>query len=144
VNSSRHSWRTFLRRRVLIRPEDRVALHLADRLTVALVTDKGGPDAVTAGEAALIENATIARVCASLCLAEIGRTGAFVVGADAGRVASPALKELSRFVSAERQALQALGLERRAKRAVTLDEYLTAKAAGERQDAIPAEAKVVQ
>jgi len=139
INSAKHSWRTFLRRRVLVRPEDRVALRMADRLAEAIVSDKGGPETITAGETALLQAIVTANVCASLCLAEIGREGAFTVNSDGVKVSSPALKEVGRFLSEMRQGLVALGLERRAKQPQTLESYLESRSKGP----IPVEATVV-
>lgn len=140
LNSAKHSWRTFLKRRVLVRPEDRVALRMADRLAAAILSDKGGPDGITAGETALLQAIVTANICSSLCLLELGRDGAFKVNADGDRVASPALKEVGRFLSEMRQGLVALGLGRRTREAVTLTEYLARKHSGP----IPVEAEVVE
>lgn len=122
---SRSPWNTFWRRRAL-RPEDQFALRMAAPLANALLSDKGGEQA-TAGERALIENATIARVCALLCLARMGQTGPFVKGAK-GETASPGLEALPKFLAAERQSLQALGLERRARDLPRLADVLNVKA----------------
>jgi hypothetical protein len=89
----------------------------------ALLSDK--PDASEA-ERRCIELAQIARGCSMMILSEAGRSG-FITKADGTWDLSPGAKELARFLSIERQALQTLGLGRRAKAPIMLSDYLEAK-----------------
>jgi hypothetical protein len=132
LGNARNPMRTFLRRRI-VRLEDRAAVTIASRMADAMIADKGGEEHVTAGERALIENATVARVVSLICLREISEKGAFI---EQGRVASSALTTLVKYLGAERQAIQALGTSRVAVPALTLEAYtaqLAAKKTSESQ-----------
>ena len=72
LNASRHPWRAFWRRRAL-RPEDRWILPILADYSGSLVADRGGPEAMTAGEAHMIELAQLARGCTMLILAQAAR-----------------------------------------------------------------------
>ena len=90
-----------------------------------LVQDKGGADNVSVGEMRMIELAATARACVMLIFGYTSKLG-FVrlIGKSVGQWdLSPAVKELSRFMNVERQALQVLGLARRQK-VLTLQELL--------------------
>ena len=133
LNASRNAWRAFWQRRAL-RPADRWVLPLLSDYSAALVTDRGGPDAMTAGERSMIELATLARGCTMLVLAQAaagggivgGRRSATIKGADSTRsLADPDLAgHLVRFMQVERSALQAIGMERRARPVKSLREVL--------------------
>ena len=143
ISRARHSYRTFLKRRVLTRPEHRVALHLAEAMAEALMADK--PNA-TAAEQAAIANVVTAQALVSLCLLEIGEHGAFRVNADGDRVAGAAMKDVSRFMGEVRNGLALIGVDRRSAPAATLADHLKALTAGtaSAEDAIPVESSEVK
>lgn len=119
-------WNTWMRRRAL-RQEDQWAARMAQQMADGLISDKGGPAAITAGERALVENATLARVAVLLCMSRIASDGAWKMGPK-GETASPGMESLVKYLSAERQSLQALGLERRARDLPRLADVLNVKA----------------
>jgi hypothetical protein len=106
-------WRVYWRRRAL-RPEDRWVLQLVQDYIPPLEADKGGPEEITAGERRLLELAAAARVCWLLAVA------APIQGSRA---------EAARFMNVERQSLEAIGLERRAKSLPTLAAFVAERAA---------------
>jgi hypothetical protein len=63
-----------------LRPEDRWILPILANYAGSLVADRGGPDAMTAGEAHMIELAQLARGCTMLVLAQ-ARAGPVGCGA---------------------------------------------------------------
>ena len=105
LNATRHPWRVFWRRRAL-KPEQRWVLALVEDYVPQLVADKGGEDAVSYAERHVIEIAATARVCWILAME----------GGDHRAVA--------RFLATERDALRAIGLERKAKPLPSLAEIL--------------------
>jgi hypothetical protein len=122
VSAAKSPSRSWLRRRVLIRPEDRPVLAMARRLGEALESDK--PNASQA-ERLLIGNVVNASILLNLALSEIGDRGPYYDDANTGsRVESPALKACSRFLAELRGSLVALGLERRTKHVESLAEVL--------------------
>lgn len=120
LNNSRHPWRSFWRRRAL-KSEDKWILPVIEQYASGLAADKPG---LTEAEARLIEIGQISRGATMLILAECARSG-FVVKEDGTWNLSPGAKELVRFLSVERSALQTLGLDRRAKPVQSVDEYVT-------------------
>jgi hypothetical protein len=88
-----------------------------------LLTDKGGREYATAAERRVIETAQTARRATMLILAEAARSG-FIVRIDGTWDLAPGAKELARFLSLEVKALQAIGLEHRAKPVQSLEEYI--------------------
>ena len=108
LNATRHPWRTFWRRRAL-RAEDRWILPTLEAYSESLASDK--PD-LSETEKRMVEIAETARGASMLILAEAARRG-FIRQVDGSWDLAPGAKELARFLSLERQALQTLGLERR-------------------------------
>lgn len=121
LNSSRYPWRTFWRRRAL-KAEHKWVIPVLEAYEDELVADKGGADSITAGERRMAEIARTARGCSMLILAEAAKRG-FIQNVDGTWDLAPGAKELSKFLNAERQALDSLGLERRVK-VKTLEELL--------------------
>jgi len=120
LNSVKHKWNVFWRRRAL-KAEDRWILPVLESYLGALLSDK--PDA-TETEKLVMQNAQTARGAVMLILAEAARSG-FVRRIDASTWdLQPGSRELARFLTAERSALQALGMERRAKQVQTLAEWM--------------------
>ena len=99
LGGSRRPWETYWRRRAL-KPKDRWVLYLVRDYIPGLQADK--PDA-TAAETRLMELASVSRVCWALAMSRLDEQG------------GPDLATVARFVSEERAALCALGLDRRAK-----------------------------
>ena len=125
LNACRHPWRAFWRRRAL-RKEDRWILPVLETYATGLAADKPN---LTEAEARIIEIAQTARGSSVLILAEAARSG-FTRKVDGTWDLSPGAKELSRFLSVERQCLQTLGLQRRPKPVGgTLAELLSVKEA---------------
>jgi hypothetical protein len=119
LNAASYSWRTFWRRRAL-RATDKWILPVIESYACGLASDKPG---LTEGERRVIEVAQIARGATMLILAEAARSG-FVCKVDGTWDLAPGAKELGKFLSVERSALIALGLERRAKPVLSLSDYL--------------------
>ena len=59
LNRARHPWRSFWRRRALQR-EDRWIQPLLEDYAQGLISDKGGPDAMSAAELRMVELAQLA------------------------------------------------------------------------------------
>jgi hypothetical protein len=114
MHAAIHPWRNFWKRRAL-KPGDRWVLDALE--SYGLASDK--PDA-TEAEQRMAELAATARGCWMLILAE-ARDKGFVRETPNGWDLQPGMKELARFMTVERSALQALGLERRTKDADALD-----------------------
>lgn len=142
LNATKHPWRAFWRRRAL-RLEDRWILPILADYAGSLVADRGGPEAMTAGEGHMIELAQLARGCTMLVLAEAAR-GAGIAGARrsatvnvaAGvrRLTDPDLAAaLGRFMTVEASALRAIGMDRRAKAVPSLSEFVEAQARANRE-----------
>lgn len=123
LNGSCHPWRSFWRRRAL-KAEDKWILPVIEGYASGLAADK---PALSEGEARMIEIGQIARGATMLILAECARSG-FVRKVGGTWDLSPGAKELAKFMSVERSALQTLGLERRAKPVLALSDYLAKKA----------------
>lgn len=129
LNAAKRPWRSFWKRRAL-RAEDRHLLPMIEGYGNGLLSDK--PDASEA-ERRCIELAQIARGASMLILAEAGRSG-FITKADGTWDLAPGGKELARFLSIERQALQTLGLQRRAKAVLQLSDYIEAKRTNDNEE----------
>ncbi len=110
LNNVKRPWAVFWRRRAL-RAEDRWIIPILEGYSAGLAADK--PD-LTEGENRMLQIAQTARGATMLILAEAARSG-FVRKMDGSWDLAPGAKELSRFLALERQALQTLGLERRAR-----------------------------
>lgn len=119
LNAARRPWRTFWRRRAL-KPEDRWILPVLEGYTAALESDK--PD-MTETERLMSQIAMTARGASMLILGEVARSG-FISHKCGSWDVTPGAKELAKFLGAERGALQAIGLERRARPAPSLQDYL--------------------
>ena len=115
LSAARHPWRVFWRRRAL-RVEDRWIAPVLEGYAEGLSADKGGAGSISNAEGRMIEVAQTARGATMLILAEAARRGFTIPGQDGkGWDLAPGAKELGRFLGLERQALDSLGLERRAK-----------------------------
>lgn len=121
LNSARYPWRSFWRRRAL-KPADRWIIPVLEQYTSALESDKPN---MTESEKLMSQNAQTARGAVMLILAEAARSG-FVRQVDGSWDLAPGAKELAKFLSAERGALAAIGLERRTRQAPSLNAYLEA------------------
>jgi hypothetical protein len=111
VNAAIRPWRSFWRRRAL-RPADAWVARALEAYAAALESDKAD---ATETERLMMQNAQTARGAAMLILAEAARSG-FIRRLDATTWdVQPGVKELVKFLSAERSALQVLGLARRSK-----------------------------
>ena len=111
LNGTRYPWRVYWRKRAL-RPEERWVLTLVAGYGHDLISDKGGEEGITAGERRLVELAVAARVCWLLAIAS---------STEGSRA------EAAKFMNVERQCLQALRTERRARPAPTLAQLLQAR-----------------
>lgn len=110
LNGSKHSWRSFWRRRAL-KSSDRWIIPIIESYAVGLASDKPG---LTEAEARLIEIGQISRGASMLILAECARSG-FIVKEDGSWNLAPGARELAKFLAIERTSLQTLGLARRSK-----------------------------
>ena len=85
------------------------------------------PD-MTAAEQRMAELAQLARGCTLLILGEVGRSGFTTTrNGDLTRCA----KELPRFMNAERSALMAIGLEKKGREPLSLNDYMASRGSGE-------------
>jgi len=121
LNASKSPWRAFWRRRAL-KPEHKWIVPVLEQYGAELTSDKGGTDSITAGERRMSEIAQMARGASMLILAETSTRG-FTVETDNGWDLAPGVKELAKFLSVEKGAITALGMQRRAKD-VTLEDVL--------------------
>jgi hypothetical protein len=122
MNAARHPWRSFWKRKAL-RAADRWILPVIQTYASGLASDKPN---LTEAEARLIEIGQISRGASMLILAEAARSG-FIHKENGSWDLSPGAKELARFLSIERSALQTLGLGRRVKPVQSLNEYLSSR-----------------
>jgi hypothetical protein len=107
-------------------------------LVSGLVADQGGAGEITAARAVLIKGIARCNAAADLLIRDLEQNGLFR-DEDGRRVASPALVQLARFVGEARQGALALGLDRRAAKAVSLADYIARRAELPKDAAIPAE-----
>lgn len=106
LNGAKYPWRSYWSRRALKR-EDSWVLRFVESYPADLISDKGGPEEVTAGEKRMIEVASAARVCWMLAISRND------------------WKAAGTFMTAETRALSAIGLDRRARDVGgNLDNYL--------------------
>ena len=101
LNSARYPWRSFWRRRVLKQGDQWIGAVL-EQYASALASDK---PTMSETERLMAENAAVARGAVLLVLAEAGRSG-FVRHIDGTWDLTPGMKELAKFLSAERGALR--------------------------------------
>jgi len=122
-------WRTFWNRRAL-GTQDRWIRPLLIEYAEGLIEDKGGLDSITAGEQRLVEIAQCARGATMLILAEASKQGFIrsVETKDSNGPGSwdlaPGAKDLSKFLTIERNALQTLGITRRVKEPKSIEQWL--------------------
>jgi len=127
LNAAKHPWTAFWRRRAL-KAEDRWVIPILEEYRDGLRLDRPG---MTAAEQRMAELAQIARGCTLLILGEVSKSG-FTTTQDANNWdLTHGAKELPRFMNAERSALLALGLERKGKEVLSLDDYVTTLQSGE-------------
>ena len=119
TNASKYGWRVLVRR-ALIRPKDAWVNRPVDCYIDALRADKPEP---SGAEQHAIEVAGTAKACSLLILNELKQTG-FTATIKGVLELTPAARELSRFLTVELSALKLLGLERRTRAPISLNEYL--------------------
>ena len=122
LNAVRAPWRTFWLRRAL-RSEDSWVRRIVAEHAGSLASDK--PDA-SAGELRTIELAAVARGCTCLVLDALRAQGGVT-----GPKAEGLLGVLGRFMTLEQRSLVALGLERRARPALSLGDLLRGQGSAE-------------
>jgi hypothetical protein len=135
LNAARDPWKSYWRRRAL-RKQDAWVRPLIDSYGEGLIADKGGLDAMSNAEIHMAELAALARGVLLLILAQAASTGglagprrsASIRGGNLSRQsADPDLAaHAARFMKIEAGALQALGLQRRAKPVPSLSQALAA------------------
>lgn len=113
LNAAKHGITTWLRRRALPREKQHI-VKMVEIYKQAIITAKGGPEAITEVEMALVENAAIARGVILLALEEAKARGLVKVS-DGSWDFAPGVNRLGTFLNAERSALALLGLGRRQK-----------------------------
>ena len=130
MHAAKHGLSSWLKRRALPLDKQHVARFVQD-YRVGLLTCKGGDAEATEVEKALIENAARA-FGACLLILEEAKTRGMVQQMDTTWDLSPGFARLAGFLSTERMALVALGLERRARNIPDLARAF--QAAAERDD----------
>ena len=103
---------------------------MADQEAEELISDKGGWENMSGGERLMMANWTSARKAELLIWNELLERGAVLVGEASAWDLQPGVQRLAPFLSAQRAALLALGLERREK-PVDLKAYIEALKPGE-------------
>ena len=99
---------------------------LADQEAEELISDRGGWEQMSGAERLMVSNWTSARKAELLIWSELLQRGAVQVNEDGSWDLQPGAQRLAPFLSAQRAALLALGLERR-KKAVDLKAYMAGK-----------------
>ncbi len=120
LNAAKHPWTTFWRRRAL-KAEDRWILPILEEYNDGLRLDKPG---MTAAEKRMAELAQLSRGCTLLILGEVSRSGFTTAHNGEDWDLTRGAKELPRFMNAERSALLAIGLERKTRDPLSLDDYM--------------------
>jgi hypothetical protein len=134
LNAAKHGLTAWLKRRALPLEKQHVG-KLAAEYVAGLIACKGGEGEVSEVEEALIQNAGRAFGAVLLILEEAKARG-LVRKVDGGTWdLSPGFSRLVAFLSAERMALVALGLGRRAKDVDDLDAILDAPDDARRDEA---------
>ncbi len=116
-----------LRRGKSLPPELGRVLALANREAEELVTDRGGWGNLTGAERLMLSNWKSARKAELLIWSELLERGPVQVKQDGSWDLQPGAQRLAPFLSAQRAALLALGLERREK-ALDLKAYIAGRA----------------
>ena len=106
----------------MLKQGDRWIAAQLEQYASALASDK---PSMTETERLMMENASVARGVVMLILSEAGRSG-FVRQIDGTWDLTPGMKELAKFLTAERRALKTIGLERRSRPTQTLEAYIDA------------------
>ncbi len=114
-----------LRRGKPLPPELTRIAALADREAEELISDRGGWEGMSGAEQLMVANWKAARQAELLIWQELIDKGAVHVNADGSWDLQPGAQRLASFLSAQRAALIALGLERRAKPVQDLNTYLS-------------------
>ena len=105
-------------------PELTRIVALADLEAEELISDRGGFDAMTGAERLMISNWKSARQAELLIWHELIEKGAVLSKPDGSWDLQPGVQRLAPFLLAQRTALTALGLQRRAKPVQDLNTYL--------------------
>ncbi len=113
LNAVRGGYDSWRRRRALPARLTHIRTFV-EREEQALLTDKGGKDAVTAGEMALIRDAGTAYGLILLLLEESATRGTIVTTENGWDLAA-GLQKIKGLIDTRRSNFQALGLERRAR-----------------------------
>ena len=116
-----------LRRGKPLPPELTRIAALADREAEELVSDRGGWEGMSGAEQLMVANWKSARQAELLIWQELIKKGAVLSNPDGSWDLQPGAQRLASFLSAQRAALVALGLERRAKPVQDLGTYLAEK-----------------
>jgi hypothetical protein len=120
LNSAKHPWRSFLKRRAL-KPEDRYVLPLLEAYADGLLEDKGG-DAAPEATKRMIELAQLTRGAIMLVLAEAAQRGVVKLDNDGTWDLQPGFRELAKLMNVERGCLAELGLSRTSKPVLSLSD----------------------
>ena len=127
LNAAKHPWTTFWRRRAL-KAEDRWILPILEEYNDGLRLDRPG---MTAAEQRMAELAQLARACTLLILGEVTRSGFTTTHNGKDWDLTRGAQELPRFMNAERSALLAIGLERKGREPLSLNDYMASRGSGE-------------
>lgn len=111
LNAAKHGLTAWLKRRALPAHKRHVGI-LVDTYRQGLLSCKGGEEAVTEVESALVQNAATAYGAILLVMEEAKARGMVRV-VDGSWDLSPGFSRLVGFLGAERQALLAIGVSRR-------------------------------
>lgn len=96
-----------------------------------IVRDLGGEKNLTAMQRAMVDNWKVSHTAILLIVTELAEREVMTRRKDGSIDIQPALRSLSPFLQQERSALQALGMERRAQDAISLQEYVASKYGGQ-------------
>ena len=123
LNAAKHGLTTWLRRRALPLNRQHVGKMVGD-YEESLIRCKGGSESISEVELALVRNAGLARGACLLVLEESAARGLTRQTEGGSWDLSPGFGRLLGFLGAERQALVALGMERRARDVESLADIL--------------------
>jgi hypothetical protein len=142
-NAQRFGWTLFRKHGAALDPAHLKIIRRSRALADAIVSDLGGAEACSAAQVEIARTAARLAALEEMIGLDIAAHGLFRDGED-GRVETAALRTLPKIMAEKRQALLALGLQRRAAPAKSLAERMRQIEAGTASEDAPIPAIVVE